>query len=97
MIAEEPVIPSDARRHMVDGTYGGVAKEQVFVIFEPFFSNILRVTRVSGSTWTMAKFTLATTVASASKNVLPGRPLKKLLKKNNLKKILFIVLKYKFN
>merc|ERR1711868_37517 len=28
MIAEEPVIPSDARRHMVDGTYGGVAKEQ---------------------------------------------------------------------
>ena len=29
MIAEEPVIPSDARRHMCDGTYGGVAKEQV--------------------------------------------------------------------
>ena len=33
MIAEEPVIPSDARRHMVDGTYGGVAKEQVFIRF----------------------------------------------------------------
>merc|ERR1711971_1502980 len=28
MIAEEPVIPSDARRHMCDGTHGGVAKEQ---------------------------------------------------------------------
>merc|ERR1711970_73714 len=28
MIAEEPVIPSDQRRHMCDGTHGGVAKEQ---------------------------------------------------------------------
>merc|ERR1712220_135 len=28
MIAEEPVIPSDVRRHMCDGTHGGVAKEQ---------------------------------------------------------------------
>ena len=30
MIAEVPVFPIDARRHMCDGSYDGVPKEQVF-------------------------------------------------------------------